>query len=216
MAGEGPIKILVVDDHAMLAQALSSVLGQEPDLSVVAVAGTMADGCAAARMHVPDVVLMDYELPDGDGAQATELIRRDVPSAHVVMVTSFTDEAVLVRAIEAGCSGFITKHRAVEEVTRAVRAAMAGEALISPSMLARLLPKLGKTSRGLGSDLTLREREVLQLLAEGLSNDAIASKLVLALHTVRNYVQNVIEKLGAHSKLEAVAIAAREGIVRRV
>lgn len=216
MNGGEPIRVVVVDDHAMLAQALSSVLGSEPDLRVVASAGTMADGCAAVRMHAPDVVLMDYELPDGDGAEATEIIKREVPGAHVVMVTSFTDEAVLIRAIEAGCSGFITKHRAVEEVAHAVRAAVAGEALISPSMLARLLPKLGRTSKGLGADLTQREREVLQLLAEGLSNDAIATKLVLALHTVRNYVQNVIEKLGAHSKLEAVAIAAREGIVRRI
>jgi two-component system response regulator DevR len=166
------------------------------------------------RMHEPDVVLMDYELPDGDGAVATERIKAEVPATQVVMVTSFDDETVLVRAIEAGCSGFITKHKAIQEVSSAVRAAHAGEALISPSMLARLLPRLRQNPRGLGADLTPREVEVLKLLADGVSNQQIAEKLVLSMHTVRNHVQNVITKLGAHSKLEAVATAVREGIIR--
>jgi DNA-binding NarL/FixJ family response regulator len=214
MTSSESIRVVVVDDHEMLVQGIRAVLSAEPDIDVIASAGSVEDGCAAARLHAPDVVLMDYELPDGDGAQATERIKREVPSAQVVMVTSFDDEAVLVRAIESGCSGFITKHKAIEEVVRAVRAARAGEALISPSMLARLLPKLRRSQRGVGTDLTPREIEVLKLLAEGLSNAMIAERLVLSLHTVRNHVQNVISKLGAHSKLEAVATAVREGIIR--
>jgi DNA-binding NarL/FixJ family response regulator len=157
---------------------------------------------------------MDYELPDGDGASATERIKAETPEAQIVMVTSFDDEGILVRAIEAGASGFITKHKAIQEVAAAVRAAHAGEALISPSMLARLLPKLRQNPRGVGADLTAREVEVLKLLAAGVSNQQIAEELVLSLHTVRNHVQNVITKLGAHSKLEAVATAVREGLIR--
>jgi DNA-binding NarL/FixJ family response regulator len=215
MSASPAIRVVVVDDHEMFAQGLATALGADPGIDVVATAGTVESGCAAVRLHTPDVVLMDFELPDGDGASATERIKAEVPDAQVVMVTSFDDEAILIRAIEAGCSGFITKHKAIQEVASAVHAARAGEALISPSMLARLLPKLRRSPRGVGSDLTPREIEVLKMLAEGVSNQQIAERLVLSLHTVRNHVQNVISKLGAHSKLEAVAAAVREGIVAR-
>ena len=210
---EGPIKVLVVDDHQMFTEGLVKVLGEAADIAVVATASSVAGAYEAAKLHLPDVVLMDFELSDGDGAKATQLIKEDLPTTKVVMLTSFTDESVLVAAIEAGCSGFVTKHKAVDEVVAAVRAAFEGEALISPSMLARLLPKLRRSSRGLGSDLTPRELEVLKLLAEGMSNSAIAEKLVISLHTVRNHVQSIIMKLQAHSKLEAVTIAVRESII---
>jgi DNA-binding NarL/FixJ family response regulator len=214
MSTNPTIRVVVVDDHEMFAQGLTAVLGADPTIEVVGTAGSVEAGVAAVRMHSPDVVLMDYELPDGDGAAATQRIKAEVPDTQVVMVTSFDDEGILVRAIEAGCSGFITKHKAIQEVAAAVRAAHAGEALISPSLLARLLPKLRQNPRGLGSDLTAREVEVLKLLAAGVSNQQIAEELVLSLHTVRNHVQNVITKLGAHSKLEAVATAVREGLIR--
>lgn len=214
MASERPIKVLVVDDHQMFTEGLVKVLGETSDIQVVGTAGSVEGSLTAARQHEPDVVLMDFELSDGDGAKATQLIKEDLPNTKVVMLTSFTDESVLVAAIEAGCSGFVTKHKAVEEVSAAVRAAYEGEALISPSMLARLLPKLRRSSRGLGADLTPRELEVLRLLAEGMSNSAIAEKLVISLHTVRNHVQSIIMKMQAHSKLEAVTVAVREGIIQ--
>ena len=214
MSTQPEIRVVVVDDHQMFAQGLEVILGADPGIQVVAIAGTVEDGVAAVRIHSPDVVLMDYELPDGDGATATQRIKSEMPETQVVMVTSFDDESVLVRAIEAGASGFITKHKAIQEVSSAVRAAKAGEALISPSMLARLLPRLRHNPRGLGADLTPRESEVLKMLAEGVSNQKIAENLVLSMHTVRNHVQNVITKLGAHSKLEAVATAMREGLLR--
>ena len=214
MRGEGKITVLVTDDHAMFAQGVVRSLQEEDDIVVVGTAGSVEESVAAARMHAPDVVLMDYELPDGTGVDAAERIKAELPETKVVMVTSYTDEGVLVRAIEAGCSGYVTKHKVIEEVVSAVRAAAAGEALISPAMLARLLPKLRPTKRGVGADLTSREIEVLSLLAEGLANQAIADKLVISVHTVRHHVQNIITKLQAHSKLEAVARAAREGIIR--
>lgn len=209
-----PTRVLLVDDHQMVVQGLTRILSEQPDIDVVGSAASVEDACSAARLHQPDVVLMDYELPDGNGIQAAERIKADRPETKIVMVTSYTDEGVLIAAIEAGCSGYVTKHKVVEEVVEAVRAARAGEALISPAMLARLLPKLRPSKRGLGSDLTSREIEVLKLLAEGLSNSAIAQRLVISVHTVRHHVQNIITKLDVHSKLEAVATAAKEGLIR--
>jgi two-component system response regulator DevR len=206
--------VLVVDDHLMFAQAIVKALSDEADIEVLGIAGTTAEARAAAAEHRPDVVLMDYELPDGTGAATTAAIRSNDPETKVVMVTSFDDEQILIEAIEAGCAGFVTKHKAIEEVVAAVRAASIGEALISPSMLARLLPRLNRSYRGFGSDLTPREKEVLDLIALGLSNQAVAERLVISAHTVRNHVQNLLTKLHAHSKLEAVATAVREGIIR--
>lgn len=209
------IRVLIVDDHEMVAQSLAEALRQAADIEVVGIAGTARAAREMVETAHPDVVLMDYRLPDGDGVGATGEIKAVIPEVKVVMVTSTDDDAVLVRALEAGCSGFVPKHRPVQELIDAVRAAHAGEALVSPPLLARLLPRLRPTSRGVGSDLTTRELEVLGLLAEGLSNQAVAERLTISLHTVRNHVQNILMKLGAHSKLEAVATAVREGIIRR-
>lgn len=157
---------------------------------------------------------MDYRLPDRDGVRTTHLIKEDRPETKVGMITSVDDEAVLVQALDAGCSGFVPKNRPMNELVDAVRAAHAGEALVSPDMLARLLPRLRRSYRGLGAELTAREVEVLHLLAEGLTNQAIAQRLTISLNTVRNHVQSILTKLRAHSKLEAVATAVREGIIR--
>jgi len=204
---------MVVDDHQLLTQSLLMVLKEEEDLTVVATAASVAEAQVTARRTVPDVVLMDYRLPDGLGTDAARLIRADNPAIKVVMLTGFPDDSILLAAIEAGCSGYITKDSAVGEAISAVRAAHAGEALISPAMLARLLPKLRRDYRGVGSSLTDREREVLRLLAQGSQNQAVADQLFLSVNTVRKHVQSILTKLGAHSKLEAVAIAVREGVI---
>lgn len=212
----GPrIRVIICDDHQVVAQGLAMILRAEPDMEVVGVAGTVAEVRAMAVASRPDVVLMDYALPDGDGVSATAAIRASQPDVKVVMLTSFVDEEVLVRAIEAGCSGYVTKHKGAEELTTAVRLAADGEALVSPDMLARLLPRLRRSHHGLGWDLTAREREVLDLLAVGESKEDIARRLFLSTNTVRNHIQNILTKLGAHSRLEAVATAAREGLLHR-
>lgn len=221
--GAGPdarvpeIAVLVCDDHQILAEGLASLLSGAGGVRVVGVVGTAAQAVERAAATRPDVVLMDYELPDGDGVSATAAIKAAVPEANVVMLTSFADESVLVGAIEAGCCGFLTKHKSARDVVAAVRLAAEGEALISPDMLVRLLPRLRRTTaeRTFGSDLTSRETEVLGLLADGLSSEAIATRLYLSPNTVRNHVQNVLTKLGAHSRLEAVALAARAGLLDR-
>ena len=209
----GRIRVLLVDDHRMFAESLARLLEDEPDIDVVGIALTGVDAVGLATRLCPRVVLLDYHLPDRDGVTVATDIRRLAPEIMIVMLTGTTEDRVLLSAIEAGCSGFLTKDRAASDVADAVRAAAAGEALISPALLARLLPKLSRSYRPLGADLTDRERQTILLLAQGWSNRAIACELVLSVNTVRNYVQTILTKLGAHSKLEAVSIGVREGVI---
>jgi DNA-binding NarL/FixJ family response regulator len=137
------------------------------------------------------------------------------PDAQVVMVTSMEGEDIVVAAVEHGCAGYLLKSSPLPEVLEAVRAVARGESTISPAVLRRVLPRLRRDYQRVGATLTGREREVLALLADGLANAAIARQLGLSVNTVRNHVQNVLMKLNAHSKLEAVAVASREGLLDR-
>lgn len=208
-----PIGVLIVDDHQMMAEGLGSALGSEEDIEVVGVAGSVAQALALATDQQPDVVLMDFRLPDGDGAAATGEIRRAVPSTQVVMLTGFADDATLARAVDAGCSGFVHKSADLDTVIDAVRRAHAGEPVFSSEDLSKLVRHLRGDVAPVGGDLTGRELEVLQLLAEGVTTEVLAERLYISKHTARSHVRNILAKLGAHSKLEAVAIAARAGIV---
>lgn len=185
------------------------VLGAQPDMDVVGVAGGVAEVCEMEASLRPDVVLMDYALPDGDGVAATATIKAARPDVRVVMLTSFLDVDVLVAAIEAGCSGFVTKHKAAEELTTAVRLAVEGGALVSPDMLARLLPRLRQSYHGVGADLTPREREVLDLLATGLSNRQIADRLVLSARTVEKHVERLLQKTATPSRTALAVLATK-------
>ena len=208
-------RVLIVDDHEVLAASLAQVLDHEPDLTVVGSAGTLEKARALLATAAPDVVLLDHRMPDGDGVEAIPELLALRPEASIVVLTATTADHVLIAAIEGGASGFVSKTRGLDEVTSAVRAAAAGESVISPEMLARLLPRLHRREAEPRDTLSDREREVLQLLAEGLSNAAIAERLVVSVHTVRNHVANLSTKLGAHSKLEALSIAVREGLLPR-
>jgi two-component system response regulator DevR len=207
------VGVLIVDDHRMFSESLARLLADEDGIDVLGVAVTGADAIDMVNRLHPKVVLMDYQLPDQDGVAVTVQVKRQNPSVMVVMLTGSAEDRVLLAAIDAGCSGFLTKDRAAAEVVHAVRAAAVGEALISPALLARLLPKLNRTQRSLGEDLSDREREILGLLARGMTNKVIAAELFLSVNTIRNHVQSVLAKLGAHSKLEAVSTAVREGII---
>ena len=208
------VRVLLCDDHQVFVEALAGLL-EADGLEVVQIVGRVGDAVAAAMAQRPDVVLMDYELPDGDGVGATRAIKAVVPDTHVVLLTSNADEDVLVAAIEAGASGFVTKHKPAAEVTAAIRAAAGGEMLVSSDMLARLLPRMNRGGGGKAAyDLTAREVEVLELLAEGTPNHELATRMGISRNTVRNHVQNLLTKLGVHSRLEAVALATREGLLR--
>jgi DNA-binding NarL/FixJ family response regulator len=205
--------VLIVDDHEVLAASLALVLDDQPGLATAGVAGTLAEARSLMVTASPDVVLLDHRLPDGDGVAAIGELLALRPGAAVVVLTASAGDAVLIEAIESGAAGFLSKTRSLAEVTSAVRAAASGEAVISPELLARLLPRLQRGNRAGPDELTEREREVLALLAEGLSNAGIAERLTVSVHTIRNHVANLSAKLGAHSKLEALSIAVRDGLL---
>ena len=207
------VRVLIVEDHEVLSTSLAMVLDAQPDLLTVGKAGTLAEARRAVVETAPDVVLLDHQLPDGDGVASIEELRSLRDGIAFVVLTASTSDSVLVAAVQAGASGFVSKTRGVIEVTTAVRAAAAGEAVISPEMLMRLLPRFRSGATEPSLKLTDREQEVLELLAEGLSNAAIGERLVVSVHTVRNHVANLANKLGAHSRLEVLSIAMRKGLL---
>jgi len=197
----------------MFAEAMRVALDITDDIAVAATAPSIEAGLEMANTTPPDVVLMDFRLPDGDGVDAARRMIAAHPGTKVVMLTAVANDDVVRRALEAGCSGYLTKDQSIDEVLLAVRAANRGDVLISPQRLASLVSR-GDDRTKPGHDLTAREIEVLTLVAQGLSNAAIANNLGIRLATARNHVQSVISKLYAHSKLEAVAVAVRAGIIR--
>jgi DNA-binding NarL/FixJ family response regulator len=209
----GPTRVLVVDDHSMFAAGVSQVLGAEDDIDVVAQVGDLASARRHLAVDPVDVVLLDQRLPDGNGVDALPELRSLAPAARVVVLTGAADEATMVRAMENGCAGFLEKDRTIEDLVLAVRSAAAGEAMVSPALLARLIARMHRGTPSVGADLTPREREVLSLVAEGLGNADIGRRLHVSVNTVRNHVANVLAKLGAHSKLEALSVAVREGLL---
>ena len=207
------VRVLIVEDHEVLSTSLAMVLDAQPDMLTVGRAATLAEARRAVVETAPDVVLLDHQLPDGDGVASIEELRALRAGIAFVVLTASTSDSVLVAAVQAGASGFVSKTRGVAEVTTAVRAAAAGEAVISPEMLMRLLPRFRGAAGEPALKLTEREREVLVLLADGLSNAAIGQRLVVSVHTVRNHVANLANKLGAHSRLEVLSIAMRKGLL---
>ena len=207
------VRVLIVDDHQMFAASLAQALQSEPDLLVVGQGASIAGARDLMASTAPDVVLLDHRLPDGDGVGAIAGLHAIRPSAKIVVLTATTSDRLLVAAMEAGAAGFIAKTQRLDDVIDGVRAAAHGESVVSARLLTRLLPRLHRQSGGGRAELTEREREILDLLARGLPNADIAQQLTISVHTVRNHVANLSAKLGAHSKLEVLSIAVREGLV---
>lgn len=216
--GQGaPIRVLLVDDHQLLTDALSRVLAREPDIVVAGVAATVAQVRSVIRPDV-DVVLMDYRLPDGTGIEATRIVKAQAPLARIVMLTAIADDETVLESIQAGADGYITKDRAVDDVVGAVRAAHAGEILLPRSVIMDIAQRVIAARDRAGErvsvePLTPRELEVLRALTEGLASAQICSRLHIAPNTLRTHVQNIMGKLHVHSKLEAVAFALRNRLV---
>jgi DNA-binding NarL/FixJ family response regulator len=216
------VSLLICDDHKILTDALSTVVGLDEELTMVAPPVHAADeAIGIVTEHLPDVVLMDIVFKGGgmSGIEATRKIKEASPSTKVVIMTAHDEDRLLVEAVEAGASGFLSKDEAAQEVLNAAKAAADGEVLIDPGTLTRLLAQVAREREAqsqammLLNDLTEREREILQLLAEGLRNDDIASKLFISPQTVQTHVRNILGKLRVHSKLEAVTFAVRHGAI---
>lgn len=206
------VRVLIVDDHDLVAEGLASLLATEGDIDVVGRARTVEEAVALAVEDRPDVVLIDYRLPDGDGVEAGRRIRDSVPQVALVMITASVDPAAVTGALDVGFNGFVLKTTTSNELVTALRAGARGDAHFSPEVLTTLVRNQRSTPVG-RDELTTREREIVGLMAEGRSTSDMAATLVLSPHTVRNHVRNILAKLGAHSKLEAVVIASRLGLV---
>lgn len=207
------IGVLLVDDHEMFSQSVAGVLDAEDGIEVLGACRDLATAHARVAALRPDVLLLDQRLPDGLGVDHIGPLKQISPHTKVVVLTGAADDTVLLAATEAGCSGFLEKSRSVDELVSAVRAAAAGEVLVSPALLGRLLARMRRPEPQSRHSLTAREVEVLALVGEGLGNAVIAERLGLSVHTVRNHVANILAKLDVHSKLEALSLAVREGLL---
>jgi len=208
MTSEGRIRVLIVDDHVVVRSGLRTFFGLLDDIEVVGEAGDGVEAVARARELTPDVVLMDLMMPNMDGITAIGEIKRQLPETEIVAVTSFIEEEKVTAALEAGATGYLLKDAEAEEVANAVRAAYAGEVTLDPAV-ARLLAQRMRERKAAPpvEPLTEREREVLRLVAQGLSNKEIATALVITERTARTYVSNILGKLGLASRTQAALYA---------
>jgi RNA polymerase sigma factor (sigma-70 family) len=217
----GMVRVLICEDHRMLADALATLLVEDGRGEVVcAPLDTAEEALAAVAEHIPDVVLMDINLRGPmNGIEATRKIKENHPETKVLVVTAFSEDEYLVPAVEAGASGLLEKWTSLDAVLDAIERVAVGEMLIDPNKLSTLMRMMSqqrdanRDARLLLEQLTEREKEVLQLSAEGLSTAEVAGKLVISAQTVQTHVRNILAKLGARSKLQAVAFAAKNGYV---
>jgi DNA-binding NarL/FixJ family response regulator len=202
------VRVLIVEDHQVVADGLSALLNDQPDMKVVGSAASVVDAVARAQELKPEVVLVDFRLTDGTGADAGIAIRQVRPDTKLIFLTREDSDAARFAAIEAGASAFIHKSRAANEVVDAIRTVASGGTLFTPRTIATLLNRRREMDTQLES-LTPREKEVLRLMAEGVASRDIAAKLGISYTTVRTHIRSLGSKLGVHSKLEAI-VKARE------
>lgn len=207
----GTVSVLVVEDHKMVAAGLVAVLEDEPDLRVVGHAATAERAAAMAAALRPDVVLMDFRLPDARGADAILAVLGACPTTRVVTVTAFREDEALSQVVDAGAMGFVRKDADTDELVSAVRSVARGEAHFSRAAMAAIVRE--RREGATHTHLSTREVEVLQALADGRSVAQIAGTLHLSQHTVRNHIRSAMGKLGVHTSLEAVVHAVRAGLV---
>jgi two-component system nitrate/nitrite response regulator NarL len=212
-------RLLLVEDHASFRQTLALVFDQEPDFEVVAEAGTVAEARLVMADREADLAVVDLSLPDGEGVDLIEDLRETNPLFAALVLTASLDRAEHARAVEAGAAGVLHKSAEVDEILDATRRLAAGETLFTSEELVELLRLAGQSreeereARASIEQLTRREREVLLALSEGLSNKQIAERLHMSVDTERTHMMNILNKLGVHSRLQALLFAARHGLV---
>jgi DNA-binding NarL/FixJ family response regulator len=215
------IRVLVADEQALFRKGLVVVLADEPDMEVVGEARDGWEAVSATEQLSPDVVIMDLRMPGQDGVRATQEIHRVAPSCKVVLLSPSDEEKDLYEAVKAGVNSYLLKEIRAEEVAGAVRAVVAGQGLIAPSMVPKLFCRFAALARQVEQTgdqlpapvLTARELQVLVLVARGKSNRQIAAELYIAENTVKNHVRNILEKLHVHSRTEAVLHAVRQHLL---
>lgn len=213
------MRILIVDDHVLFRDGLVSLLSAQPDFDVVGQAGSVSEAVAMARELGPDLVLMDFGLPDGTGLEATQAILADQPETSIVFLTVHEEDDRLFAAIRGGAKGYLLKNVPVARLLTYLRGVECGEAAISGAMTSRILSEFSRLEPPRNLDpleagaLTLREVEVLQELARGATNREIADRLIIAENTVKNHVSNILEKLNLRNRREAASFALRHGLI---
>jgi len=213
-----PFRLLVVDDHEVVRQGLVALLDRRPNFQVVAEAGTVEEALAQAHLHQPDIVIMDVRLPDGSGVEACREIRADLPDTRVVMLTSFPDDEAVLSAIVAGAAGYLLKQIRARDLVAGLEAVGRGESLLDPAVTERVLARVRQIASGEIHDelsgLTPQERKILMLVAEGMTNKAIAAEIFLSDKTVKNYVSSILAKLNLERRAQAAAFVARHRLDR--
>ena len=214
----GPVRVVVVDDQALVREGLMTLLEAAPDITPVAAAADGEEAVALSSRHRPDVVLMDLRMPRLDGVEATRRIREAQPETEIVVLTTHADDGSILDALRAGARGYLTKDAGIAEISRAVHAAADHHALLDPVVQERLIAAAGAGARpaappaSLPDDLTPREAEVLALIARGLSNAEIAATLVVSEATVKTHINHLFAKTGARDRAQAVHYAYQHGL----
>ena len=203
------MRVLIVDDHVMFAESLARLLVGREGISDVYVADSVATVRSTAAQVEPDIAEIDWQLGDGRGSDVIRILRQRTPELRMIVLTGALQPAVVREALEIGCSGFITKDRAADELFDALDQAMRGEFSMSPAALAMAVD----AQKGSGEALTERELEVVRAIARGMSNNEIADELYLSVNTVRNHIQRISAKLGVGTRLEIAMTAIRRGLI---
>lgn len=206
------LRLLIIEDHPVLAAGLEFLFSQEPDISVIGIVGTVHEAAALPPETKIDVLIADFRLPDGNGAEAAAAIRRSRPRLPVLFLSAVDSPAALMAAIQAGARGYVLKSQAAATLAAAVRRVAAGEMLISPAVLVQLIKEKGEQTH-LVDTLTARERDIMRLISRGLSNHELAEALEIEYGTVRSHVRNILAKLEVHTKLQAVVRATELGLI---
>jgi two-component system, NarL family, response regulator LiaR len=213
MTDKKPIRVMLVDDHAVVRSGLGTFLLASDDMELVGEASSGEQALSMCSQAKPDVILMDLVMPGMDGATATRKIREQCPEIQVIALTSFKEQELVQGALQAGAIGYLLKDISADELANAIRAAYAGKPTLAPEAAQALIQATRMPAEKVGFDLTEREREVLALMIEGLNNSEIADRLVVSRSTAKFHVSSILSKLRASSRTEAVAIAVQNNLV---